>query len=147
MDWFFFHQKMCRKAWRCLPKVYMNTRTGPQPDTMWRTNAVEEEHLTHCQKYHFNQSSSRLSNKLSEKKKMIWSSQKGPVENFSRGLLLNYIIQHIFSSCDPFQKYLIRCADQVLLCRKLEHRLKSASLKWHELSLDSWKQQYDPDLL
>lgn len=26
-----------------------NARTGPQPDMMWRTNAVEEEQLTHCQ--------------------------------------------------------------------------------------------------
>lgn len=28
-------------------------RTGPQPDMMWRTNAVEEEQLTHCQQLTF----------------------------------------------------------------------------------------------
>lgn len=33
----------------------MNARTSPQPDMMWRTNAVEEEHLTHRQKLQFNQ--------------------------------------------------------------------------------------------
>lgn len=26
-----------------------NARTGPQPDMMWRTNAVEIQQLTHCQ--------------------------------------------------------------------------------------------------
>lgn len=30
-----------------------NARTGPQPDMMWRTNAAEEEQLTHCQQLTF----------------------------------------------------------------------------------------------
>lgn len=30
-----------------------NARTGPQPDMMWRTNAVEIEQLTHCQQLTF----------------------------------------------------------------------------------------------
>lgn len=33
----------------CIP----NARTGPQPDMMWRTNAVEIQQLTHCQDWTF----------------------------------------------------------------------------------------------
>lgn len=39
-----------------VPSHYIpNARTGPQPDMMWRTNAVEEEQLTHCQQLTFKQ--------------------------------------------------------------------------------------------
>lgn len=32
-----------------------NAHTSPQPDMMWRTNAVEEEQLTHCQRISMHQ--------------------------------------------------------------------------------------------